>query len=321
MIYRINDLGKPERLTEGELKSYLEKLKEVFPRSFREQNPEPVKLHFSRKYQRKVDRYDSRSDMGRSGRQVTKMPPVTFVKTIEKVNEKGFGRTYFYSADTIVSDDKGGYMKELKSIAVRPPGISLDPMIDLEKIIFLYFFSSNINDSGRGENKGGYLYFARPDIRAKEEIQKITFAADVYNTFINDKTRISYSDLRKIASAMQIGLSLDENEDRLAMNAKCQESTMWERYKRVAHEVIARNNTNDLSEINEKAKKAKAMNILREKDGKWFLTTAGGEVQREIVEVKGTKADKLLNLIDYLKGDPDTVQKMNDLMDAAEALV
>jgi len=323
MIYRINDLGKPERLTPAQIAEYREKLKEVFPRSFRDNNPEPVRLHYSKQYMRKVTRFDNKFNVNPTGREIRKMPALTVLKTVERVNEGGFSRTYMYSEAPLVIKDNGE-VQGGRGISIRPPGINLDPVMALEKIIFLYFFSSQVGDSGRGENRNAYTRFARPDIAAKENIAKITLNVDIHNTFLNEQTRISYDDLRKISSAMQIALNSDENEDRLTMYSRCQDATVWERFKRVSQEVISQKNTSDLSEINEKVKKAKSkeINVVRKKDGKWILTTTGGEHVRDIVEVNGSNAnDQHLNLVDYLKGDPDTVQKMNELVAAAEQFV
>lgn len=323
MIYRINDLGKPERLTPQEIDAYKEKLKEVFPRSFREENPQPVRLHYDKRYIRHLTRFDNKFGVNNTGREIRKMPPVTYLKTEEKVNEKGFNRTYIYSESPVVMNEKGK-VQGGSGIAVRPPGINLDPVAHLEKIIFLYFFSASVGDSGRGVNRSAYTRFARPDVAAKENIEKITLNVDIHNTFINPQTRISYGDLRKISSALQIPLVADENEDRLVLYGKCQEPQTWERYKRVAQEIISQRNTSDLSEINEKVKKAtsKDINVVRKKEGKWILTTHGGEHVRDIVDVNGKAVqDQHLNLVEYLKGDPDTVQKMNELVAAVEQFV
>jgi len=314
MIFRVNDLGKVERLPQAELNTLADKLAELFPLSFTVDNPQPIYLKFATQYVKSAEVYDKKNIMANVSRVVTKTPPVVFLKSVEKVRDGQFSRQYVFSEGFPEINDRTAKVSA-KGIPFRK-GKTLNPVRDLELLMFLYFYSSQVENNARGENRGAYAQILRPDVVAKDDINKLRHNEKIYNTFINPNTFISYEVLKDISSAMMVATNGNEDADRVTLYNHClAKAENWSRFERLKPEFTKAKNASDMSEINQKVKEGIKGGFIREADGNWVLTTSGGAHVREIVKMDGiNKVDKQLKLVEFLKSDPDTVEKLIGLL-------
>lgn len=316
-----NKFGEWERITKypEEIKKFKAILKEELPMSFNSENPLPVMLKTSPRFTVQFPRFIAhRANDGQVG-QVNASPPSMTIPYLEKTIEDGFSVEWRISKKAPKNTDKG-VVWEKSGGAYRFSGtISLNAANDLELIIFLYFFSSEvINNYKRNEvaNQNGRFEFVKADIAASIDFEKLKKDSRVNSLIVDDATRLSYEEIKKAAAIMHIPFSGIEKADRVTMYNALQNTRVFDQFNRILDDVrTKKKNPFDLSEINDKVKAAKSKGVLREIDGSWCITSTEGEVKAIVVKAEGHKEkDKTFALIEHLKTDTTAIEKINEIL-------
>lgn len=325
MIFKTTHEGKRHQLSPAELKPYEDKIKELFPYSFREEKPIPITLKWAPEFVRNAPLYDGKGEMAQvvpnhANRKVA--TPNAIISAVAKVREEGssYEVEYMYSKQYPQINEKSGRAKA-KGIRIKGGdklGYNLDPKRDFDLIIFLYFFSSSVQNNAAGTHKGAAFVFERPDQRAADDYNKLIVNQEVYNMVINPLTFDSHEDLRKVASVVGFPTSGEELVDRVKIQEHLKDEKNREKWFRIRTDIVqTRRNNADMSEINDKVVRAINANVLREDKKKkvWTLTSSGGALVMEVIGVKGTSSDeKRMNLVQHLKLDTTAMEKLNELL-------
>lgn len=318
MLYEFDEEGKPQRFSKTKIKEYRDKLKAVFPHSFDVDNPRSIRLELLPRFKKSLPRYRAKQTDAPIGRRDIGVKNL-FAPAKEKVNESGIGVEYVFSKSSPKVRTGERWSPEGINLAKTK---SLDPVFDLELLIFLYFFSCEMANGERAK-KDAHMTNARfgfvmVEQVAANNIAKIRRNREMEDLVTNKNTFLAYEDLRKIASTRGIPTTGVEDEDRVHIYNVLQDETQWQGFKRVMEDVVGtRKNTADMSDINVKvtdAMKAKVLSLDKKTDI-WMLTTTGGAHVLSITKATGTTpAEKKFNLIEYLKSDPGAMEKLNELL-------
>lgn len=322
MLFKFED-GKPVHFSKEEVMKYREELAKVFPYSFGEGTSMPIKIEIRPELTMELQRFPKgKTDIpiGTS----KQAPAATVIPAVETVTEQGYRVQYRFSTTNPVIDSKGAYVwNRGESIKIRTHRI-LDPVDDLELIIFLYFFSSEFNNGHRARVLGstraqnGRFQFVMPDLVGKERLQKLIFDEKVGDMIIKPSTRLSYADITAVSGIMRMGITGIEDVDR----ANIYESLRGNPKKLEAFERTLENmkgnkrNSADMSQINKKVKDGIKAGVVRQKDGAWWLTSTKGDGIAEIVKVSGSdKKEQEFALVEHLKLDTAIVERLNTLLE------
>lgn len=321
-----NKFGEWERITKypEEIKAFKEILKKELPMSFDSETPVPVVFRTSPKYTVKFPRFIAhRQDDGQVG-QVSAGPPSMTIPYLEKTNENGFSVEWRITGRAPKVTDKGVVWDKEGSRYRFSGTASFDPVNDLEIIIFLYFFSTEVVNNyreGNVANQNGRFEIVKADVAASIDFDKLKKDSRINQLIVDDSTRLSYEELKKGAAIMRIAFTGIEKADRVIMFNELQNPKVFEQFTRILDDIREKKkNPFDLSEINEKVKAAEAKGVLREVDGNWAITSTEGDVKAIVIKAEGqNKKAKLFNLVEHLKTDVGAVEKLNEVMNEVPA--
>jgi hypothetical protein len=330
MLYYYDETGKPIQFSKTMMSDYTEKLKEVFPLAFREENAIPIEINISPRKKKVVSRFteDNRQEaIGISTIYSNLRLPVeerAIVVLDGETEETASKRAVRYSR-TRPSIDSSGKTTWGKVDLRLHGNKTIDVKTNLDEAIFLYFFSQEMQNGKRAQDglewsktKGAGI-FVMPNTQAKKELEKEMFDAELHNLLLNPSTRVDHKTILAADAVMQIGVVGEEDMDRvLYLKSFRGEPARFEKFKRFVENARGKGGkSNDLSELNKKAEealKAKALSLVK---GVWYITTPNGDNLREVCVTNAKKeADQKFDLIEALKKDPETVVFLNNHMES-----
>jgi hypothetical protein len=209
MIYRDG-----MRLEREDLQEQIQILKGKFPTFFRSENPLPVTIDYlpSQKFYVDLYRPGGESSAGR----VLKAPQPTNVFSIGYEIEDGFRTEVRYSEVPPVI--KGNDLSWKSSKMTLSSGMNLNPIVDLEKLIFLWFYSDNFaNNDCQNKRKNARFEFIIPEVQVEHKYTSIKERRRLEDEVLIEETRMSYDMVKSICKLMDLKLRGEEKSDRITL--------------------------------------------------------------------------------------------------------
>jgi hypothetical protein len=152
-----------------EFKPYTAVLEELFPNYFDKKNPQGIMIHYASEEKVLVRK---RMQGAKESQQKLNTPSPTSLKSVATVvNEDGVSIQIAYTPVAPIKDNKADRLIYNKASITLEEGLVLHPVVDLEKLIFLYFYSNSFKN-GHGETGIGRFEFDMPDREAIKLIAK-----------------------------------------------------------------------------------------------------------------------------------------------------
>ncbi len=312
MIYKIED-DKYVKLSDKEMKGYVETLKSVFPGILPENGGESllVGIDSAPNYKRKQVIFRAGVKDEALGARDAIMPARIVPSIAKKLDPKTGMRTeYGWFERAPIKGRKSSQ----KGFRVQAPD-SINPRTQLENLVWLYFFSDSFVN-GNESFPGAYFQFIKVHEIAKKRMEVLQSEDEAKRLVINVATRVNYEDLRKLAQLMNIPLSGVEDNDRVTMYESISTPDKLAIFKAHADKtVVARKETLDLSEISAKVKAAIKRKVVAVKENTWVLQSEKGDTIIALAVVKGTTDDeKLIELCNELFSQPEKVENINAIL-------
>lgn len=200
------------RLEREELQEHVEILQQKFPTFFRKENPLPIKIDYIRSAKFYVDLFRPGGEMP-AGRVLKSPQPFPVLPTGYEV-DNGFKVEIVYSesAPSIVN---GVPVFNKNKINLGNDTV-LRPVVDLEKLIFLWFYCSHFtNNDCQTKKKDAKFEFIIPEQQVESKYDNIKYRRRLEDEILIEDTRISYDSLKSIAKLMNVPLRGEEKVDRV----------------------------------------------------------------------------------------------------------
>lgn len=311
MLFKVSGDGHYERFSTEELTSYKNQLVEMLPHVFGSGSTQPMRLLFTGS--KTVDVYKAGGVGGRQRRK-SLHPGAVSISTMGFYNDENGIRQQVRLSSGFPVKGAGGSQEWPKTVFNIAHNKTFDAVRDLEEIIFLMFFSGNIQNGKVGAVSAQFK-IDMPINDARDREVKIHREYAVDRELMITETRMSYEDVKKIAALFPVPIVNIEGKDRIILrDAALMNPANTARYHKVRDQVLAAGksktaNVADLSAINETVKEAIKMGVLVEDGGMWVVKNDLGVTVRSIVAMSGgTKKDRQINLVEYLGTDAESVE-------------
>lgn len=313
MIYR-----EGTRLDREDLQEHIEILQEKFPTYFRKENPLPIKIDFIKSAKFYIDLFRPGGDV--SAGRVLKSPQPRKIKSYGFEIDGGFKTEVRYSdkAPTV----RNGDVKWGNSLIEVGSNTVLQPIVDLEKLIFLWFYSDNFVNNDALNKKGDARFeFIIPEKEVESKYDNIKARRRLEDEILIEETRISYDLVKEIASKMNISLRGEEKVDRVSLfdrlvsspsNVKAYDSLKGQ-YKPEASSTVEA--VVGLTQI--KNLVASAVENLKlfedESVNKWRIKAPGKP--KYLCDIEGeSNEEKLFNLVEFVSNDSEALKTVQGLL-------
>ena len=313
MIYR-----EGTRLDREDLREHIEILQEKFPTYFRKENPLPVKIDFIQSAKFYVDAFRPGGDI--SAGRVLKRPQPIGIKPVGYENDGGFLSEIRYTESApIVS---GGELKWNNSTMRLSEKTILQPVVDLEKLIFLWFYCDHFTNNDCIKKRGSAQFeFIIPEQQVESKYDNIKARRRLEDEILIEETRISYDLVKEIASKMNIPLRGEEKVDRVSLydgiayssdRIKLYDS-LKAQYKPEASSTVEA--VVGLTQI--KNLVASAVENLKlfedESVNKWRIKAPGKP--KYLCDIEGeSNEEKLFNLVEFVSNDSEALKTVQGLL-------
>lgn len=259
----------------------------------------------------------NQTDMPVRNFRITTPPSLTSPKVMF-VDEGGVRREVIYTK-TPPSTDKAGNLlfTNLRRFELKDDMV-IDGTLDLEKIIFLYYYSNEFTNSKQGR-EGAKYQFDIPAVKARAKASDISMKAAFANELLVEGTRKDYKWINSMFNALSLTSSGVEEDDRLQLYDLAADANAFkfrERYESAKLNIEAlskRDGSNKIDELNYLVKDLIAAKILKEKDG-WWITSVNNE-DRTLVLASGEKAaEKKTTLVNWLISQPNEEETLKSYL-------
>jgi hypothetical protein len=190
----------------------------------------------------------------------------------------------------------------------------IDPVANLEKLVALYFYSSNFTNNVKA-NPAGKFNFLIPAAEAKSRIANVSVQHKYMSLLLVEDTRMSSSKLNNVMILLAMTPTGVEDDDRTQLydQAIADRNGFRERLDRSIANVEAMANTSkDSQSLSTTVKSLIKSELLQDKEGFWIVKN-GAELVT-IVESKGkNKMEKELSLLEYLNVSPKDAELLQGL--------
>lgn len=295
-----------KRVTQPELKKYKEELKKVFPSSFGD-NPIPVRINLVKGLVKYASVYRPNSTNDPVGTQKVITPP-SISSGRAKFVEDGFTKHVVFTTTPPSHDKATGEFRYTKTGIELKDGLVIDPERDLEKLVYLYFFSPEFTNGNKPRQSGRYEFHI-PAVQARATISGLALQAKYANEIINEDSSEykDYTWIKAMYNMLALNSTNEEETDRLQLyDLVIKNESLRERYERSKLNIEATTTRSGVNKVNEMADIVKSLRkdkLLREEGGFWVLD-ANGTV-KTLVDVNGTNVgEKQLYLIEWLQQNP-----------------
>ena len=306
------------RLEREDLRDQIEILKTKFPTFFRSENPLPVMIDYiaSQKYYAELFRPGGDVSAGRA----LKAPQPTNVFSIGYEMQDGFRTEVRYSEmpPVIKGNDLSWKSKKINLYSE----MHLNPVVDLEKLIFLWFYSDHfVNNDCYNKRKNARFEFIIPEAQVESKYDNIKYRRRLEDEILIEDTRISYDSMKSIAKLMNIELRGEEKVDRVTFfDSIVNDPARVKTYDAIkGNQVPEKGTTVDevVSLTNVKNLVANLVDGLKlfedESVIKWRIKGPGKA--KYLCDVDGDSEEaKMFNLVEYVSNNPEAFEVVKGLV-------
>lgn len=240
---------------------------------------------------------------------ITTPPSLTSPKVMFIDPKDGIRKEVIYTKTPPSTDKAGNYIfNNLRRFELKDDMV-IDGTVDLEKIIFLYYFSNEFTN-GKQKREGARYQFEIPAVKAKAKASDISMKATFANELLVEGTRKDYKWILSMFNALSMMSSGVEEDDRVTLYDYASETNAhkfrerYEHAKKNIEALSARDGSNKIDDLTNLVKDLAKAKILKEKDG-WWITLVNNE-ERTLVLAKGENAgEKRTHLVDWLISQPN----------------
>lgn len=294
----------------------LEILKGIFPNSFTGKKKAPIIINLNKAGLGSITTFRAGvTDVPLGTKQIQGLP--TMVKPTGRfLGEDGMMHQWMYTETQPTFSKTGEPIFNAKHIVVHN-GMPIDPTANLEKLVALYFYSSNFTNNVVA-NPAGRFYFVVPAAEAKARIANVSVQHKYMSMLLVEETRMSSSKLNSVMILLAFTPTGVEDDDRTSLydRAIANKDGFRERLDRAVANVDAMANySKGESSVNALIKSLTKEGLLTEKDGFWTVKNKNGAEVKTIVESKGkNKTEKELGLLEFLNVSPKDVEFLQSLL-------
>lgn len=313
MIYRDSI-----RLEREDLQEHIEILQEKFPTFFRKENPLPIKIDFIQSAKFYVEVFRPGGDVSAGRRLKSPQPKPISTTGYEMID--GFKTEIKFSERAPII--RNGEPKWASSTISIGSDTMLKPMVDLEKLIFLWFYSGNfVNNDCPNKNPKAKFEFIIPAAQVESKYDNIKSRRRLEDEILIEETRISYDLVKEIASKMNITLRGEEKVDRVALfDRLSSSSSSVKTYESLKAQFKPEKGTTveavvGLTQI--KNLVASAVENLKlfedESVNKWRIKAPGKP--KYLCDIEGeSNEEKLFNLVEFVSNDSEALKTVQGLL-------
>lgn len=312
MLYR-----EGNRLDREDLKEHIEILKDIFPTYFRKDNPLPIKIDFIKSAKFNVELFRPGGDT--LAGKVLKSPQPRKIKSYGYEINDGF-RTEIRYSEKIPSITNGDIVWSNSWIQIGSQ-TSLNPITDIEKLIFLWFYSNDFTNNNCINKKGDAVFeFIIPEKQIESKYDNITFRRKLEDEILIENTRMSYDAIQSIAKSFELSLRGEEKVDRVHLFDFVISSNDSYRKYNEAKSTIVLEKKSTVSEVveltqvkNIVANLVDSLKIFDDEKGAWRIKGPGKP--KFLCDIEGeTPEEKLFNLVEFVSNNPEVLQSVKSLV-------
>lgn len=306
-----------ERVTD--LKKYIAKLKEVFPSSFTS-TPNPIKINVAKRHAKYVSVFKrGATDDPIGQRQIVTPPSISSGKAW--LTDNGVRKQVVYTRTYPTQNKVTGAIEYTNTGIELKNGMVIDVERDLEKLIFLYFYSPEFTNGALAKKSAKYEFYI-PAIQARETMGAINLSVKYGKELIDNSGQEfkDYTWVKAMYNSLAINSTNEEETDRLQLYDLVVKNESWrERYERARLNIEAlskKDGSNRMNDISDVIKLAKKNKVLVEEGGLWVLTA--NDTNRTLTEVRGTTAaEKQLGLVEWLITQPEEEKDLREAVNVS----
>lgn len=312
MIYREGD-----RLNEYDLADKIQILKDIFPTYFRKENPLPIIIDFVKSAKYSIEMFKPGGDVS-AGRRL-KSPENRNIVAIGYENVNGFRSEIRYTTSAPVFN--GNSINWGKSKITLGEKTQLKPIVDLEKLIFLWFYCDHITNNECINKRGDAKFeFIIPEKQIGSKYDNISFRRQIEDEILIESTRISYEALTTIAQSMGIKLRGEEKVDRVTFfDSIINSNERINKYKSLKSNLVLEKKSTvsevvELTQVkNIIANLVDNLKIFDDEKGAWRIKGPGKP--KFLCDIEGeTPEEKLFNLVEFVSSNPEVLQSVKSLV-------
>jgi hypothetical protein len=306
------------RLEREDLQEHIEILQQKFPTFFRKESPLPIKIDYIKSAKFYIDLFRPGGET--SAGRVLKSPQPKKIKSYGFDVDDGFKTEVRYSEKA--PSTKGGDIKWVNSLIEISSETILRPSVDLEKLIFLWFYSDNfVNNYCENKRKDAKFEFIIPEVQVESKYDNIKYRRRLEDEILIEDTRISYDSLKSIAKLMNISLRGEEKVDRITFfDNLVNNPSRVKNYDAIkGNQVPEKGTTVDevVSLTNVKNLVASLVDGLKlfedESVNKWRIKGPGKA--KYLCDVDGDSEEaKMFNLVEYVSNNPEAFEIVKGLV-------
>ena len=306
------------RLEREDLREHIEILQEKFPTFFRKENPLPIKIDFIQSAKFYVELFRPGGDV--SAGKVLKSPQPRQIKSYGFEIDGGFKTEVRYSEKS--PSVRGGDIQWTNPLIEIGSETYLNPSSDLEKLIFLWFYSNNfVNNDCENKKNDAKFEFIIPEVQVESKYNNIKARRRLEDEILIEETRMSYDMVKSIAKLMDLPLRGEEKSDRITLfDSVLNSPSRLKNYDAIkGNMVVDKPSTVDavvgLTQI--KNLVANAVENLKlfedESVNKWRIKAPGKP--KYLCEIEGDNDEtKLFNLVEFVSNNPEAFETVKGLI-------
>lgn len=306
------------RLEREDLQEHIAILKEKFPTYFRKENPLPIKIDFIESARFHVDAFRPGGDV--SVGRILKRPQPMNIVSIGHESDNGFLSEVIYTDEAPTM--RNGEVKWSRSRMVLSEDTVIQPVVDLEKLIFLWFYCDHfVNNDCQNKRKNAKLEFIIPEVQVESKYSNIKARRRLEDEILIEETRMSYDMVKSISKLMGFELRGEEKSDRITLfDAVVGSSALLKNYDAIkGNMVIDKPSTVDavvgLTQI--KNLVANAVENLKlfedESVNKWRIKAPGKP--KYLCDIEGDNDEtKLFNLVEFVSNNSEAFEIVKGLI-------
>lgn len=306
------------RLEREDLQEHIEILQQKFPTFFRKEKPLPIKIDYIKSAKYYVELFRPGGEVG-AGR-VLKSPQPRPVKTVGYEIDGGFKIEVRYS-EKMPTFKNGEPTWPNSSMSIGSETI-LRPGADLEKLIFLWFYSDHfVNNDCETKRSNAKFEFIIPEVQVESKYSSIKARRRLEDEILIEETRMSYDMVKSVAKLMGLNLRGEEKTDRVTLfDTVVNSPARLKSYDAIkGNMVVEKPSTVDavvgLTQI--KNLVANAVENLKlfedESVNKWRIKAPGKA--KYLCDIEGDNDEtKLFNLVEFVSNNPEAFETVKGLI-------
>jgi hypothetical protein len=306
------------RLEREDLQDHIEILQQKFPTFFRKENPLPIKIDFVQSAKFYVELFRPGGDI--SAGKILKSPQPRQIKSYGFEIDGGFKTEIRYSEKS--PSMKGGDIQWTNPLIEIGSDTYLNPGTDLEKLIFLWFYSNNfVNNDCEIKKNDAKFEFIIPEVQVESKYNNIKARRRLEDEILIEETRMSYDMVKSVSKLMGLSLRGEEKSDRITLfDSVLNSPSLLKNYDAIkGNMVVDKPSTVDavvgLTQI--KNLVASAVENLKlfedESVNKWRIKSPGKA--KYLCDIDGdTDEAKLFNLVEFVSNNPEAFETVKGLI-------